>query len=80
MDLKNNIDPSLIKDPLKNLKENMKDSKCSFDLKTVSIKELKSSMKQLKSKKSCGNDGLSQAQLKAGMSELASPLPDIINI
>ena len=65
--------------PLEKLKANMTSSKCSFEWKTVSIKYLKKSMKQLKSINSTGKDGLSQSQLKAGVSELAIPLQDIIN-
>ena len=76
-DLKKNIDPNLKSDPLEKLKANLKNNKCNFDLKTVSIKDLKQTMKKMKSKKSSGNDGLSQQQLKAGVSILASPLQNI---
>ena len=78
VDLKSNIDPNFIKDPLENLKENMSSKKCKFELKTVSIKSLKQSIKQLKAKKSAGYDGLTQSQLKVGVSVLASPLQNII--
>ena len=47
-------------------------------LKTVNIKSIKRTMKQLKSKKSAGNDGLSQQQLKAGVAVLAGSLRNII--
>ena len=53
--------------------------KSNFELKTVSIKSLKQSIKQLKAKKSAGYDGLTQSQLKEGVSVLASPLQNIIN-
>ena len=78
-DLKENIDPTLKSDPLNKLKENLKNKKCKFELKTVSIKSLKKSITQLKSKNSAGSDGLSQKQLKSGVSSLASPLQNIIN-
>ena len=35
-DLKANIDPNLVKDPLDKLRENMKKKDCKFELKTVS--------------------------------------------
>ena len=50
-DLKANIDPKLVLDPLKNLKDKMSLNSSKFELKTVSIKSLKQSIKQLKAKK-----------------------------
>ena len=44
-DLKANIDPNLVTDPLSKLKADMKENQCSFELKTVGIKELKKSIK-----------------------------------
>ena len=78
-DLKANIDPTQVSDPLNKLQENLKSLKTKFELKTVNIKDLKKSIRQLKSKKSTGNDGLSQKQLKAGVGNLAGPLHNIIN-
>ena len=49
-----------------------------WHLKTVSVKNLKKSIGQLKSKTSAGSDGLTQKQLKSGVSSLASPLQNII--
>ena len=78
-DLKANIDPSLITDPLKYLNDSMKSNTSTFNLQTVSMKCLKKTISQLKSKNSTGSDGLSQKQLKAGVSILASPLQNVIN-
>ena len=77
--LKANIDPNLITDPLKNLQNKMKANTSKFELKTVSISSLKKTITQLKSKNSSGCDGFSQKQLKAGVSNLAGPLLNIIN-
>ena len=78
-DLKAKIDPTQVKDPLEKLKENMKNNKVSFALKTVNMKNLKLIVKKLKTKKSAGLDGMSQEQLKAGSSILVGPLQNIFN-
>ena len=78
-DLKANVDPNLVSDPLKELKDKMSSNSNKFELKTINMKSLKESIKQLKAKKSAGNDGMTQSQLKEGASVLASPLLNIIN-
>ena len=57
----------------------MKNNKNTFELKTINKKSLKTVIKQLKSKTSSGKDGLSQKQLKAGVTSLVGPLQNIIN-
>ena len=42
----------------------MKKKDCKFELKTINMKDLKKTISRLKSKTSCGKDGLSQKQLK----------------
>ena len=43
------------------------------------MKDLKVIIKKLKTKKSAGLDGLTQEQLKAGVSSLDSPLQNVFN-
>ena len=62
--LKANIDPNLITNPLKNLQNKMKAKTSKFELKTVSISSLKKTITQLKSKNSSGYDGLFKNSLK----------------
>ena len=78
-DLKEKIDPNLVSDPLSKLKEVMKNNKKSFSLKTISISDLKQTIKNLKPKKSSGLDGLTQQQLKTGANILVAPLQNIFN-
>ena len=75
---KANNDPNLITNPLTKLQEKMKNNKNTFELKTINKKSLKTVIKQLKSKTSSGKDGLSQKQLKAGVTSLVGPLQNIL--
>ena len=77
--LKNNIDKSKIEDPIVKLKEKMKDNKSTFEFKKVSHKEMEKHLKNLKSKKSSGLDGLSQEHLKMGKKWLLAPITAIVN-
>ena len=57
----------------------MKNNKCKFALKKISLCKLTRIMKKLKKKKSAGIDGLGQDQLILGSRTLTAPLKDIIN-
>ena len=77
--LKQDIDKTLIKDPLEKLANKMKNNKNRFSLKKISQSKLLKTMNKLKKKKSAGIDGLCQDQLILGASVLVSPLAFIIN-
>ena len=77
--LKKNIDPSLVTDPLERLREKMKHNSNKLEFKTVTQKQLSKHMKKLNKKKSSGLDGLSQENLILGAKHLVAPLTTIIN-
>ena len=77
--LKQNIDLSIIKDPLEKLKKKMEGKNLKFSLKPVSEKTVKKAMDQMKKKTSSGKDGLSQECLLIGRDVLKIPLTRIIN-
>ena len=78
-DLKKGIDPTKIEDPLKRLKEKMKNNKLSLEFKTITPKQLAKHLKKLNKKKSSGLDGLSQENLILGAKNLIAPMTAIIN-
>ena len=77
--LKANIDKSNVKDPLEKIKNKVKDMNLKFALKPVTVKVVRKIMKQMKKKKSKGNDGITQECLLLGGEALADPLTEIIN-
>ena len=78
-ELKKGIDPTKIEDPLKRLKEKMKNNKLSLEFKTVTQKQLSTHLKKLNKKKSSGLDGLSQENLILGAENLIAPMTAIVN-
>ena len=58
--LKTNIDPNLIKDPLKKIGKKMEGKKIQFSLNTVSVREVEKVMARMAKKKSKGKDGITQ--------------------
>ena len=78
-DLKEKIDPTLIKDPLARIQEKTKRKNLSFSLKKITEKEVVKIMKSMSKKKSKGKDGVSQECLLIGAEVLAAPLTKIIN-
>ena len=77
--LKKNIDPSLVEDPLVRLAGKMKNHENKIEFKEISEKQFSKHLKKLNKKKSSGLDGLSQEHLIMGASNLTSPLTTIIN-
>ena len=68
-DLKNGIDPNRIEDPLAQLKKKMaKQNVPKFELKPVTVKNVKKVMGKMKKKKSAGHDEISQECLLLGKS------------
>ena len=78
-DLKANIDPEYVEDPLTRLKKKMNKKNLLFKLKQITSKELLIIVKKIKKKKSAGVDGVSQEQLILGAATLAHPLTVIFN-
>ena len=70
-------DPSV--DPLGRLRQKYMGAGLEFSLKTVQVQDVLKIMKQLKTKKSAGFDGISAEILKLGAEVLAVPLTHIIN-
>ena len=66
-------------DPLSRLKNKFQAKDLKFKLKTVSEYKVLQILKQLKSKKSFGHDGISSQVLKIGAKILVIPLTYIIN-
>ena len=66
-------------DPLSKLRQRLHGFNSKFKLKTVNEKSVLKIMKLLKSKKSCGHDGISSEILKLGANVLVTPLTYIIN-
>ena len=78
-DLKEKIDPNLIKDPLEKIRDKMKNKNLSLKLKTVTAVIVKKLMKSMAKKKSKGNDGVPQDCLLMGQEVIAGPLTSIVN-
>ena len=78
--LKSGIDKDFVEEPLNKLKVRIEKDhpKLKFKLKSVTISQVKKSLKKMKNKKSSGIDGLTQEKLKLGVQALAAPLTDII--
>ena len=78
--LKSGIDKDFVEEPLNKLKVRIEKDhpKLKFKLKSVTISQVKKSLKKMKNKKSIGIDGLTQEKLKLGVQALAAPLTDII--
>ena len=66
-------------DPLSRLKNKFQANELKFKLKTVSEYKVRQILKQLKSKKNFGHDGISSQVLKIGAKILVIPLTFIIN-
>ena len=66
-------------DPLDKLKEKVKGKNLSFKLRTVTEREVSFILRKLKSKSSCGFDGISSEILKLSGQALVAPLRYIIN-
>ena len=66
-------------DPLSKLRKKMQGSNLRFNLKTVSENVVLKILKSLKSKKSCGQDGITSEVLKLGAEFLVTPLTYMIN-
>ena len=77
--LKENIDHSIVENPLRRIEEKLKNKNLQFSLKQVSVKTVTKVMKAMSKKKSKGNDGISQECLLLGTEVLAGPLTKIIN-
>ena len=77
--LKSQIDPNLITDPLAKSKDKVKNLNLKFSLKRLTVKEVIKIMKSISKKKSKGNDGVSQECLILGQEVLAAPMTSIIN-
>ena len=70
----------LFQDPLTKLKAKMaKKGKMNFEIKTISEAEVVKALRNIKKKKSCGSDGLSQEHLAMGVKKLSGPLTQIFN-
>ena len=67
-------------DPLSRLKNKFQAKDLKFKLKKVSEYKVLQILKQLKSKKSFGHDGISSHVLKIGANILVIPLTFIINM
>ena len=67
-------------DPLTKLREKVKDLNLHFELREIEEKDVMKILKKLKSKTSCGMDGISSEVLKMGASVLCAPVTLIINI
>ena len=78
-ELKDNIDPTLVEDPLARLANKLKGIGTSLEFKTISQTQTKNFLKKLNKKKSSGLDGLSQENLLLGTKNLLAPLTTIIN-
>ena len=77
--LKDNIDPNYVEDPIARLKSKFEGKKLHFSLKTVTEEKVLKTIQGLKNKKSSGRDEVTQEQLKLGAEVLAIPLTRIIN-
>ena len=77
--LKEKIDPNLIRDPLENVREKMRNRNLSLKIKPVTAGAVKKLMKRMAKKKSKGNDGIPQDCLLLGQDVIAGPLTDVIN-
>ena len=77
--LKEKIDPELIKDPLEKLKEKMKSKNLTMKIKTVTADAVNKLMKKMAMKKSKGKDGIPQDCLLLGKEVIAAPLTEVIN-
>ena len=78
-DLKDKIDHNLLRDPLEKIRQKTKDMNLSLKIKTVTHRKVEKVMKEMKKKKSKGNDGIPQDCLLLGQEILAGPLTEIIN-
>ena len=77
--LKANIDPNYVKDPLSKIEEKVKHKNLKFKIKTVTVSTVQKAMKKMAKKKSKGSDDISQECLILGLETLAAPLTEIIN-
>ena len=79
-DLREGIDRSKAEDPLKRLKEKMKQSAPpTFSFKTVAETRVLKIIRNLSNKNSFGTDGISSKVLKAAADVLAAPITFIVN-
>ena len=78
-ELKRNINPAHVEDPLARLSAKLKNIRNSLEFKTISQTQMKTQLKKLSKKKSSGLDGLSQENLILGTKNLLAPLTSIVN-
>ena len=78
-ELKRNINPAHVEDPLARLSAKLKNIGNSLEFKTISQTQMKTQLKKLSKKKSSGLDGLSQENLILGTKNLQAPLTSIVN-
>ena len=78
-DLKEKIDPNLIRDPLVKVREKVQNKNLKLSLKTTTPDSVKKLMKKIAKKKSKGKDGIPQDCLLLGQDVIAAPLTDVIN-
>ena len=78
-DLKGNINPRHVEDPLARLSDKLKNLNSKLEFKTVTQRQMKTHLKKLSKKKSSGLDGLSQENLILGIPNLLAPLTAIVN-
>ncbi len=79
INLRENIDQKMVRDPTEKLKKKIERKNLRFSLKTVSEKKVYKAICSLKKKKSSGSDGLTLEQLVLGAKALADPLTRLIN-
>ena len=77
--LMENIKSEEKEDPITKLKKELNGKVLEFDIKTVSEEEVRNIIKQLKSKKSSGPDGISAEMIKLAGPSIIQPLTYIIN-
>ena len=78
-ELKDRIDPNMVRDPLGKLRAKMEGKNLKFTLKTVTERTVRKVMDKMKKKKSKGADGITQELLLLGKETLVIPLTRIIN-
>ena len=76
--LKDNIDISIVEDPLERLRNKMQPKNLKFSLQTVTEAKVLKAIKQMKNKKSAGRDEITQEQMIMGAEVLAIPLTRIM--
>ena len=71
--------PQVQQDPIQHYRKLMKNKKCKFQLKTITMMELRSIVKNIKPTNSTGIDTISMKTLKELMKTLEGPVLNLIN-